>query len=259
MQPFHFHQGSTPLLISIPHMGTYLPPEIATQLTDKAQQVADTDWHLDRLYHFAKAQGASILQATHSRYVIDLNRPPDNQSLYPGQATTALCPLLDFDGEPIYRDKQGPTAAEVAQRRERYWQPYHQQLRQTLDQLKAQHGHALLWDAHSIRSVLPQFFEGKLTDLNLGTFDGASCDPNRADAVFKQAQAATGYSAVLNGRYKGGYITRHYGQPSNGVHAIQLELTQCSYMQEVWPFAYDEVKAADFMPVLRGMVGAFCG
>src|SRR5450830_109854 len=172
---FRLHQGQRPLLISMPHVGTYVPPALAQRLTVEARQVPDTDWHLEQLYGFARDLGASILVATHSRYVIDLNRPPDGASLYPGQSVTGLCPVDTFDDTPLYADGPGPDEAEIAQRREAVWAPYHACLQAELQRLRAEHGVALLWDAHSIRSVLPRFFEGRLPDLNLGTADGASC------------------------------------------------------------------------------------
>ena len=257
MQAFHFHAGSQPLLISMPHVGTYVPPALAARLTDAAQQVPDTDWHLERLYGFAKALGASLLIATHSRYVIDLNRDPSGASLYPGQSVTGLCPVDDFDDLPLYRDPQDvPGEAEIAERRDSLWQPYHQQLQAELARLKSVHGKAVLWDAHSIRSVLPRFFEGKLPDLNLGSGNGTSCDPAMAAQLLAIAESAPGHTAVLNGRFKGGYITRQYGQPAQNIHAIQLEMTQCSYMQEALPFDYLPAVAARIQPHLQRMVEA---
>ena len=255
MQAFKFHQGSQPLLISMPHVGTYVPPALATRLTDVAQQVHDTDWHLERLYDFAKNLGASLLIATHSRYVIDLNRDPSGASLYPGQSVTGLCPVDDFDDLPLYRDPQDVIGeAEIAERRDSLWQPYHQQLQAELARLKSVHGKAVLWDAHSIRSVLPRFFEGKLPDLNLGSGNGTSCDPAMSAELLAIAESALGYTAVLNGRFKGGYITRQYGQPAQNIHAIQLEMTQCSYMQEALPFDYLPQVAARIQPHLQRMV-----
>ncbi|MBS0466656.1 MAG: N-formylglutamate deformylase [Proteobacteria bacterium] len=255
--PFLFRQGAAPLLISMPHVGTHLPPAIAARLTPEARQVPDTDWHLERLYGFARDLGASILVATHSRYVVDLNRPPDGASLYPGQSVTSLCPVDTFDDTPLYANPAGvPGDAEVTARRDTYWAPYHAQLRAELERMRAAHGVAVLWDAHSIRSVLPRFFEGRLPDLNLGTADGASCDQALAQALLAEASAATGYSAVLNGRFKGGYITRHYGAPARNIHAVQLELTQCSYMQEALPFAYLPEAAAGVQPHLERMLQA---
>lgn len=254
---FKFRQGTAPLLVSMPHVGTYAPPDIAARWTDEARHVPDTDWHLERLYDFVVEMGASVLVATHSRYVVDLNRPPDGSSLYPGQSVTGLCPVDTFDDTPIYRDPGDlPGDAEVAARRATFWQPYHDQLAKELARLRAEHGRVLLWDAHSIRSVLPRFFEGKLTDLNLGTGKGSSCDANVAQAVHAIAQEglAQGYTSVLNGRFTGGYITRHYGKPEQGIHAIQLEMTQSSYMQEVLPFDYLPETAARIQPLLRRMV-----
>lgn len=254
--PFVFHQGTTPLLISMPHVGTHVPSAIAQRLSAEGREVHDTDWHLPRLYAFAKEMGASILQATHSRYVIDLNRPPDGASLYPGQSVTGLCPLDTFNDTPLYLAGQEPLEAEISARREAIWCPYHDQLASELARIRAAHGVAVLWDAHSIRSVVPRFFDGKLPDLNLGTADGASCDPGLAQQLLTIAQSSPGYSAVLNGRFKGGHITRHYGQPGQNIHAVQLEMTQCSYMQESMPFDYLPDTARQVQPVLRALLDA---
>jgi len=254
--PFVFHSGTRPLLVSMPHAGTWVPSELAARLTAPAREVHDTDWHLERLYDFAVDLGASILRATHSRYVVDLNRPPDNANLYPGQNTTGLCPVDAFDGTPLYLAGQPPGEAEIAARREAVWQPYHAQLAQELARIRSLHGVAVLWDAHSIRSMVPRFFEGRLPDFNLGTADGASCDPALAEAVLAIANAAPGYTAVLNGRFKGGHITRHYGRPETGVHAIQMEMAQCTYMQEQMPFDYLPEAAAKVQPHLQAMLQA---
>ena len=255
--PFRFHQGTQPLLISMPHVGTHVPPELAARLTDEARQVPDTDWHLERLYGFAEAMGASVLAATHSRYVIDLNRPPDGASLYPGQSVTGLCPIDTFDSTPVYRDQADlPGEAEVAARRDAIWYPYHRQLEAELARLKAAHGAVVLWDAHSIRSVLPRFFDGKLTDLNFGSAKGASCDPGLSSALMAIGGTVPGHTAVLNGRFTGGHITRQHGHPEKGVHAIQLEMTQCSYMQEALPFDYLPEVAGRIQPYLQRMVEA---
>ncbi|MDQ7957070.1 MAG: N-formylglutamate deformylase [Pseudomonadota bacterium] len=254
--PLRFRAGTRPLLISMPHVGTHLPPALAARLTDEARQVPDTDWHLERLYDFADELGASVLVATHSRYVIDLNRPPDGASLYPGQSVTGLCPVDTFDDTPLYASGDVPGEAEIAARREALWQPYHDQLAAELARLKAAHGVVALWDAHSIRSVLPRFFDGKLPDLNLGTADGASCDPALAAQLLAIAQSDPAYTGVLNGRFKGGHITRRYGDPAGGVHAVQLEMTQCSYMQEALPFDYLPAVAAGVQPQVRRMLEA---
>lgn len=254
--PFTFHRGTAPLLVSMPHVGTHVPDAIARRLNPEARSVPDTDWHLERLYGFAKSMGASVLVATHSRYVIDLNRPPDDSSLYPGQSVTALCPVDAFDSTPLYSGRLVPDAAEVAARREALWEPYHAQLREELNRMRATHGVAVLWDAHSIRSVLPRFFDGTLPDLNLGTAGGTSCDAALAQELFAIAETALDHTAVLNGRFKGGYITRRYGEPARNIHAVQLEMTQCSYMQEAPPFNYLPERAGRIQPTLQRMVEA---
>lgn len=250
---YTLHRGHLPLLISIPHLGTELPPEFAAGMTDTAPVLQDTDWHLDRLYAFARGLGASVLQAKVSRYVIDLNRPPGGESLYPGQTTTGLCPTETFRGEPLYGAAPAPDGTQQADRLARYWRPYHDALRAELDRLQAAHGAVLLWDAHSIASVLPRLFEGKLPDLNFGTADGRSCAPAILDAVVDEARQSR-YSHVVNGRFKGGHITRHYGIPASGVHAIQLEMGQDLYMQETPPFTYLEHKATSVQPLLQAML-----
>ncbi|MFL9871398.1 N-formylglutamate deformylase [Paraburkholderia megapolitana] len=251
---FSLQRGSLPLLISIPHLGTRIPDDIAATMTPVAQRVDDCDWHLDRLYAFAARLGASILAPVYARYVIDLNRPPDGANLYPGQDTTGLLPVDTFDKEPLYRDGHLPTDAEVARRRELYWQPYHTALADELAALKAQHGKVLLWEAHSIRSRVPRFFEGRLPDFNFGTSNGASAVPGLADELAAIVERHGAYTAIGNGRFKGGYITRQYGQPQQGVHAVQLELSQITYMQEQMPYAYDEALAARVEPLLETLL-----
>jgi N-formylglutamate deformylase len=257
MDLLHLHRGSAALLVSMPHVGTYLPPALAARMTEAALAVPDTDWHVDRLYDFLDALGASILRPTHSRYVIDLNRPPDGANLYPGQDTTALAPTDTFAREPIYRPGEVPGPSEIAERIAQYWRPYHEALQGELDRIRAAHGYALLWDAHSIASELPRFFSGRLPDLNFGTAGGASCAPAIEAAVFEEARRAAGYSAVLNGRFKGGYITRAYGRPRDRVHAIQLELSQRTYMNEPPPFEFRDDLAARLRPALRRFLEAF--
>lgn len=251
---FSLRRGRLPLLISIPHLGTRIPDDIAATMMPVAQRVDDCDWHLDRLYGFAAQIGASILAPTWARYVIDLNRPPDGASLYPGQDTTGLLPIDTFDKEPLYRTGHLPTDAEVARRRDLYWRPYHNALAEELAALKAQHGKVLLWEAHSIRSQVPRFFEGHLPDFNFGTSNDASAAPGLADELAALVERHGGYSAVANGRFKGGYITRQYGQPEQGIHAVQLELSQITYMQEQMPYAYDDVLAARVEPLLDMLV-----
>jgi N-formylglutamate deformylase len=251
---YTLERGTAPLLISIPHLGTQIPDALRDQYTDVARTVADTDWHLDRLYAFAKELGATILGARISRYVIDLNRPPNDESLYPGQTTTSLCPTETFRGEPIYRDGCAPDAPERQRRVMAYWQPYHDTLRAELQRLRALHANVLLWEAHSIASVLPRLFDNKLPDLNIGTQDGRTVAAE-VQAGAERGAAASAYTWVANGRFKGGYITRHFGAPQNGVHAIQLEMCQSIYMNEVQPFDYVPALAQKVEPVLREMVG----
>ena len=253
---FALTRGTAPLLVSIPHAGTRIPPALEARMTPAALQRADVDWHLPRLYEFVHAMGATVIAANVARHVIDLNRPPEAESLYPGQDVTGLLPIDTFRKEPLYLPGELPGAAEREERRERYWRPYHAALRDELERLLAKHGQVVLWDAHSICSVLPRFFEGKLTDLNLGTADGRACVASMQVAVEAPMRAQDDYSHVSNGRFKGGWITRHYGAPQRGIHALQLELCQCTYMDETAPFAYRTDLASRVQPLLRRMVAA---
>jgi len=253
---FDFTPGTAPLLVSFPHAGTEIPDALAARMTPDALQRADVDWHLPRLYDFVRALGASTIAARFARHVIDLNRPPQDESLYPGQDVTGLLPLDTFRKQPLYRPGAAPTAAEAEQRRATYWQPYHDALRAELARLRALHGSVVLWDAHSIASVLPRFFDGKLPDLNLGTAAGVSCAPAIQAAVEAEMGAQTHYTHVSNGRFKGGYITRHYGDPENGIHALQLEMCQSTYMDETAPFAYRAALAEKVQPLLQRMLNA---
>jgi len=254
---YKFRAGRTPLLVSMPHTGTHIPDPLAQRMTDVARTVPDTDWHLERLYDFLDSLDASVLVATHSRYVVDLNRPPDNANLYPGQDTTGLCPVDTFFRQPLYAPGQAPDDAEIAERVERYWNPYHAKLAGELAQLKAKHGRALLWDAHSIFSVVPRFFDGTLADFNLGTAEGRACASGVGEALLAVAERAPGYRAVLNGRFKGGYITRRYGRPADRVHAVQLELSEATYMEEAAPFRFRDDLATRVRAHLRAMVEKF--
>jgi N-formylglutamate deformylase len=256
MMDFRFNAGSIPLLVSMPHVGTDIPDDIAATMAPIALVRADTDWHLEQLYAFATEMGASTLAARWSRYVIDVNRPPEDTNLYPGLDTTGLCPVDTFGRERLYRAGQAPSEGEVQRRLQHYWQPYHQQLRAELDRLLALHGRVLLWDAHSIASVVPRFFDGRLPDLNFGTANGTSCAPELERAVVEVAERQQAFTVAVNGRFKGGYITRQYGQPQRNVHAIQLEMCQYLYMDETAPFGYRADNAARVMPVLRDCVGA---
>jgi len=256
MDIYAFTPGTTPLLVSMPHCGTHLPPALRSRLTAAAQVLPDTDWHVDRLYDFAAGLGAGILRATHSRYVIDLNRPPDDRPLYPGASNTELVPTTLFNEGPVYRPGAAPDGAEIAERLARYWRPYHERLAAELAALRDRFGVALLFDAHSIRSVVPRFFPGRLPDLNLGTGDGRSAAADLTASLVEAVSETEVYSAILNGRFKGGYITRTYGKPAEGIHAVQLELSQVAYMEEDPPYAFRDDKAAAIRPILRHLLQA---
>ena len=253
---YNLTRGHTPLLISLPHVGSAIPASLQGRFTERALQAEDTDWFLDRLYSFALQQGATLIVPRHSRYVVDLNRSSDNAPMYPGQNNTELCPTRHFTGEPVYRDGQAPGEAEIVQRVATYWQPYHDALRDELALLKASHGHAVLFDAHSIKSELPWLFEGTLPHLNLGCVNGSSCAPSLRDAVAAVIKAQSDFSHVVDGRFKGGHITRHYGQPGQGVHAVQLEMCWRAYMDETPPYRWHEPRAAQVTPLLQRMVQA---
>ncbi|MFO0295177.1 MAG: N-formylglutamate deformylase [Rhodospirillales bacterium] len=253
---FVLHRGDSPLVVSAPHVGTYVPAAILGRLTPEAAELADTDWHVERLYEFARDLGASTIAATHSRLVVDLNRDPSGKPLYPGASNTEICPLGTFADGPVYRDGTAPDEAEIARRIETCWRPYHAALAAELERVRQRFGVAVLWDAHSIVSRAPRFFAGKLPDFNLGTADGDSCDPGLAQRVNDVLAAATGFTSVHNGRFKGGYITRSYGRPGQGLHALQLEMAQSSYMVEGPPFAWDPAMAARVRPVLRACLEA---
>jgi N-formylglutamate deformylase len=252
------HRGIAPLLISLPHDGSTIPDALAERMTPEARRAPDTDWHVSRLYAFAHGLGASVLVPRYSRYVVDLNRPPDDVSLYPGQNTTGLCPVVRFSGDPVYRPGEEPSPDEIAQRVETYWRPYHDTLRDELDRLRAAHGRVLLWEGHSIRGECPFLFEGRLPDLNIGTASGTRCSPDvqaRIEAVLRSQET---YDWVANGRFKGGHITRHYGDPANGIDAVQLEISQRIYMDED-RFTYDPVLAARAQEVIGDLIEAALG
>lgn len=228
---FECEPGHSPLIISMPHVGTELPEALLPLLSDAGRSVVDTDWYVDRLWAFALHSGAGWVRARYSRYLIDLNRPPDDHSLYPGQTTTPLCPTETFAGESIYVGA-GPDAAEISRRRELYWRPYHEALQALIKQRIQQHGFAVLVDAHSILSSVPRLFPGRLPDINVGTYGGRSLGRTAERKVIAVLEAQSRFAHVLNGRFQGGYITRAYGQPAQRVHAIQFEIAQCAYMDE---------------------------
>ena len=250
MSNFTLHRGRVPLLISLPHDGSFIPQPMAARMHPAARRSPDTDWHVARLYEpLARELGASVLKPQASRYVVDLNRPADGHALYPGQRETGLVSTVGFDGEPLYLDGRAPDAAEVQQRINDYWQPYHDALAQELARLHAEHGRVVLWEGHSIRSQVPMLFDGRLPDFNLGTATGASCTSALQSRLQSCLEAQTRFSVAVNGRFKGGYITRHYGCPEAGVQVVQLELVQLNYMDEA-SFEFDEAKAPEVQAVI---------
>lgn len=243
MQAFVLEQGAAPLLVSLPHDGTLVPDDLCARLAPAARALPDTDWHVARLYAIARALDASILRPLASRYVVDLNRSPEGAALYPGRRETGLVPTTTFADEPVWLPGAEPDAAEIAARVDAWWRPYHAALRDELARLRRQHPRVVLWEGHSIRSRVPMLFDGRLPDFNLGTAGGASCDLALRDALARELASFAGRTHAIDGRFKGGWITRHYGRPGDGVHAVQLELAQCTYMDED-SFAWDEQAAA---------------
>ena len=252
---FDYHEGDSPLVVSIPHDGRLLAPGLSERMSDAGRALPDTDWHVRELYSFVADLGATIISARFSRYVIDLNRPPTDEALYEKRIATGLCPLKTFAGHDIYIARCSPDRAEQAARVTQYWLPYHERLGNALDTARDRFGYALLWDAHSIASVVPLLFEGELPDLNIGTNDGASCAAPIALAV-ASAAGKSPFSSVVDARFRGGYITRHYGMPQKQVHAIQLELAQHNYMDEK-NLRYDARKADKLAGAIRDMLQAF--
>lgn len=253
------HRGEAPLIVSMPHTGTDIPADIESRLVSPWLGRKDADWWVHKLYDFAPALDATTVRTQISRTVIDVNRDPSGASLYPGQNTTELCPTTTFDGEALYRAGQAPDETDIAERRARYFAPYHAALQDEIDRLRSRHDRVVLWEAHSIRSRIPRLFDGELPHLNLGTNGGTTCGSELAKGIdYCIVESALPYSRVFNGRFKGGWTTRHYGQPARGVHAMQLELSCRTYMREPagavteanWPVDYD----ADFAAPLRGLL-----
>lgn len=246
-------RGDSPLIVNVPHAGTHLPAELHARLTPAARAVPDTDWHVEKLYAFAPAAGVTLMHATHSRFVVDLNRDPAGVALYAGADNSELCPTGTFDSAPIYVGTP-PDAAEIEARTRTFFAPYHETLRGEIERVRARHGYAILLDGHSIRAEVPRFFAGRLPDLNLGTADGRSCAPALEQAAASVLASAAPLTHIVNGRFKGGWITRHYGQPAASVHALQLEMAQAAYMDEAPPYAWDARKASAVEAVLRRLV-----
>jgi formiminoglutamase len=254
--PFEVIAGTSPVILGQPHVGTAISEAVAGRLNETGRAIADTDWHIDRLYD-GLLPAATLVRARYSRYVIDLNRDPSGASLYPGANTTGLCPVTDFDGRPIYAAGQEPSPEETEERRQAYHTPYHEALTAEIARIKARHGLAVLYDCHSIRSEIPFLFEGTLPVFNVGTGGGASAAgaiEAVAAEVCRVAETESGYDWVLNGRFKGGWTTRHYGRPQDGVHAIQMELAQRAYMDEAPPWTYREDRAAGLRRHLEALL-----
>ena len=251
---FTFYEGRGPLLVSVPHDGREVPPAIRKRMTAAGRALPDTDWHVARLYDFVHELGASLLVANYSRYVVDLNRPASDATLYPGQVATGLCPVQTFAGDDIY-ESGAIDAKDRQQRIDRYWRPYHERLEATLKAIRKQYGYALLWDAHSIPSRVPRLFDGELTELNVGTYEGRSCASAIESGIAAEALSSP-FAAVLNGRFQGGFITRHYGNPAGHVHAVQLEIAQRVYMDEP-ARAYDKEKATRLRGTLRHLLETY--
>ena len=254
MSPFNVYEGTSPVILGMPHVGTNIPEELARRLNNVGRAVADTDWWIDRLYD-GLLPGASVVKATFSRYVIDANRDPSGASLYPGQNTTGVCPPVTFDDVPIYRDGEEPDDDEIAERVGKYHSPYHGALREQIERVKARHGIAVLYDCHSIRSHIPYLFDGQLPVFNIGSNDGKTCAASIEQAVVSVCAGAADFDYALNGRFKGGWTTRRYGQPARNVHAIQMELGQRAYMEEQPPWPYRDDRAATVRPYLQDLLG----
>jgi len=251
---FRYTRGSLPLLLSMPHAGTELPEELEGRLTADALRLADTDWHLPQLYAFAAQMGAGSIVPRYSRYLIDLNRDPSGAVLYAGASNTELCPTSTFAERPIYEQGREPGIEEIELRTEHYWKPYHQAVAAALDDLRAEHGYAVLFEAHSIASEVPRFFEGRLPDFNFGSNSGATL-PDAVLARLVAAVRADGrWSVVANGRFKGGYLTRHYADPPSGLYSLQLELSQAAYMNEDGRYAWEPQRAAPVQPLLHRLL-----
>ncbi|MBT8472234.1 MAG: N-formylglutamate deformylase [Marinicaulis sp.] len=255
MEPVDISRGDAPLILAVPHAGLFVPDRIAAQLNETGCQLGDADWYVDRLYD-GLVDNVTTVRANFHRYVIDANRDPSGASLYPGQNTTGLCPLTDFHGGDIYKNGCAPAASEIKARRLAFHAPYHEALTAEIERIRAKHSAAIVYDCHSIRSEIPYLFDGALPDFNIGTFNGQSCDRRIEDAVAEICAGADNYSSVVNGRFKGGWTTRHYGKPIDGVHAIQMELAQKTYLRECTEPDWDEAKAKALRSVLKEILTA---
>lgn len=256
MELWRRREARIPLLIDVPHAGTYVPPAIAARLTPEALALPDTDWHVDKLFDFGSEMGTGLLAATHSRYVVDLNRDPSGQALYPEADNTELAPTTNFEREPIYKPGLAPDGDETCQRVLDFWQPYHARLQADIDTIVARFGYCVLIDGHSIPRQVPRFFDGDLPDLNLGTDKGKSAAPDLIEAAWRVLDGQARFSRVIDGRFTGGYITRHYGRPTKHVHALQIEIVQSAYMTEAEPGNFRDDQARAISDILRKMIEA---
>jgi len=255
MNPVNLIRGNSPVILAMPHTGIYIPASIKAKLNKNGHKQTDTDWHVDRLYR-GLLPGATVIKANFHRYVIDANRDPSGKSLYPGQNTTGLCPETDFDGRDIYKKECAPDVDEIERRRQMFHAPYHQAIAAEIKRLHGQYKKVVLYDCHSIRSHVPYLFEGVLPDFNIGTNNGETCDPHLEKLAAQICAQADGLTSVVNGRFKGGWTTRHYGNPKKGVHAIQMELAQSTYMLERPPWLYQPATAKKTRQVLRQLLQA---
>ncbi|EMD83371.1 N-formylglutamate deformylase [Pacificimonas flava] len=249
--PFDVTEGRGALVVSIPHTGNFMPRALNDRLAVDASVESDADHHVDRLYDFLVSTGASVIKANWSRWYIDLNRPADDSPLYPGQSTTGLCPLQTFAGKALYPGGDVPSPLEVSDRIAACWRPYHDRLQALIRRARARHGRVTLLDAHSIVSICPRLFEGRLPDINLGTNGGRSCSAELRERIIVLLKAQNRFSWVADDRFKGGYITRHYGRPQDGIDVVQIELAQCAYMDESVPDKWSDARAADLRALLR--------
>ncbi len=248
-------KGHGPIILGLPHGGTEVPDDIRAKLNDNGRRLADTDWHIGELYEGLR-DDVTVVAANFHRYVIDANRDPSGASLYPGQNTTGLCPVSDFDGRAIYKTDAAPDDVEVAARLAKYHAPYHAALAAEVERVRARHGVAIVYDCHSIRSQIPFLFDGILPHINIGTDEGRTCAPH-LQAVVHGIAASSSFSSVLNGRFRGGWTTRHYGKPQTGVHAIQMEIAQAAYLEsEAEPWTFSRTKAQRLRPVLKDILDA---
>jgi len=245
--------GDSPLILAQPHGGIEIPDPVLSRLNRRGQAMEDTDWHITRLYD-GLVKDATVVNTPIHRYVIDVNRDPSDASLYPGQNTTGLCPTTTFDGHPIYLEGREPGEDEISERLRQYHEPYHEALLEQVERIHQKHGFVVLYDCHSIRSLVPYLFDGKLADFNIGTNRGESCDSEIETTVTNICARQSAYSSVVNGRFRGGWSTRHYANPRSGYHTIQMELAQCCYMQEQAPWHYDVKKADQLRSSLRGVL-----